>query len=189
MVKLFILGLLKKGPSYGYEIRQVLEEGGYAYWTTILPNSIYSALKSLEKNNYIQEERTEYNGQQAKVIYSITDAGKTEFRTLLARHLSQYKRCVPSDIYMSFSYITELPEDEVIELIDSRIVELKKDITKWEEARKWKVKDGSVYDALDMIFQNGITHLKTDFELLQYTRDHLKEIRSSMLDTIQQQEV
>ncbi len=69
-----ILFLLKKEPSYGYEIskeiRRISEEKYIIKETTL-----YSAFTRMEKNGYIESFNGSETGGKRRTYYRITDAG------------------------------------------------------------------------------------------------------------------
>lgn len=181
MVKIFILGLLRSGPRHGYAMKQVLESGGYAYWADILPNSIYNALRLLEKRGFIKESQTEFNGKQARVSYEITPSGELEFERLLLSSLTQHSPALPSDLYMALTHLTVLPENSVITALESRRKAIDNEIRIWENARTRKAERSGVAEAMHQIFNNGISHLKSDYDLIDYLLTNWEEIRKTLL--------
>lgn len=69
-----ILFLLKKEPSYGYELsKQIknLSNGKYI----IKETTLYSAFSRMEKNGYIESFVSEADNGKKRTYYRITDAG------------------------------------------------------------------------------------------------------------------
>ncbi len=69
-----ILFLLKKEPSYGYELsKQIknLSDGKYIIKATTL----YSAFSRMEKNGYIESFVSESDAGKKRTYYRITEAG------------------------------------------------------------------------------------------------------------------
>jgi len=180
MIKQLILGLLKTGPMHGYAVKRIIDQGAYSAWTDILPNSIYNAFHKLEKAGHIREHSTEYNGKQARIVYEITDSGRAEFDSLLVENLSTHRRCVPSELYLGLTYLAELREDVVLDAVSRRISALKQEIEIWKRGEEKKTADDATRDAMKMIFKNGLSHLTSDLELLQYVEDNLPEICSGI---------
>lgn len=123
-VRLFILGLLNQGDSYGYEIKEKIKEWGMEEWTNIGWSSIYHALKQMKKEGLI-EEKEEYSegGRPPKTVYSILEAGKKEFLRLLRENCSS----VADDkdpIYIALLFVRQLPARERIELYRKRLEKL-----------------------------------------------------------------
>lgn len=69
-----ILFLLKKEPSYGYELSKqikTLSNGKYI----IKETTLYSAFSRMEKNGYIESFVSEADNGKKRTYYRITDAG------------------------------------------------------------------------------------------------------------------
>ena len=69
-----ILFLLKKEPSYGYELsKQIknLSDGKYI----IKETTLYSAFSRMEKNGYIESFVSESDAGKKRTYYRITEAG------------------------------------------------------------------------------------------------------------------
>jgi len=180
MIKQLILGLLKTGPIHGYAVKRILDQGAYSAWTDILPNSIYNAFRKLEKAGHIREHSTEYNGRQTRIIYEITDSGRAEFDSLLVENLSTHRRCVPSELYLGLTYLSELQEDVIADAVSRRISGIRQELDLWKNGEEKKTADDETMEAMKMIFKNGFSHMQADLELLQYVRDNLSEICSGI---------
>ena len=75
-----ILHILRKGPSYGYEISKTINnvtEGKYL----IKETTLYSAFTRMEKNGYISSYESEGEGNGKKrTYYRITDNGQNYYK-------------------------------------------------------------------------------------------------------------
>jgi len=77
----FILFILRKEPSYGYEISKqikLLSDGKYI----IKETTLYSAFTRMEKNGYIEsfvEDSQDGKGKK-RTYYRITEAGENYYR-------------------------------------------------------------------------------------------------------------
>ncbi len=69
--KYLILDLLKDKPRYGYEIIRALEERFHGFYAPS-PGIVYPTLQMLEEMGYVTSSQ-----QEAKRIYTITDAGRS----------------------------------------------------------------------------------------------------------------
>lgn len=78
--KPLILGILRSGKSYGYEIIQKVKEisGGQLQWSD---GMLYPVLHRLEKEELIKSEWIMSGGSRPRKYYSITELGKQSLRT------------------------------------------------------------------------------------------------------------
>ena len=80
----FILGLLKMKPRTGYEIKAFLDnEGRFARTETPL-SQIYTTLKRMAGNRWVEFEEVLREGKPDLKIYSPTPAGEKVFRAWLS---------------------------------------------------------------------------------------------------------
>jgi DNA-binding PadR family transcriptional regulator len=73
-----ILGALLDGPTTGYEIKSLMGRSTIYFWRES-DSTIYPMLKTLTKEGKVLPE-TVYVGKKKKEVFSITEAGREEFR-------------------------------------------------------------------------------------------------------------
>lgn len=73
-IKHSLLALLAESPRYGYQLRGEFEERTGATWPLNI-GQVYTTLDRLERDGLVEKEGDDGEGH---VIYSITDAGRTE---------------------------------------------------------------------------------------------------------------
>lgn len=83
--RLLVLGAIRiLQPVHGYEIRRELLSWQADEWANIAPGSIYGALKTMERNGWIEPVETSQEGTRpARTTYQVTDDGEKEFHSLL----------------------------------------------------------------------------------------------------------
>lgn len=180
MVKVYILGLLMKQEMHGYAIQELLKQGNYEAWANINPNTIYSALKTLERNDLVELSQSVAKGNQTKSVYRITKIGESKYHEMLLHSISSNKTRFPSDIYVGISFITDLTEGDALEALNKRINTIEEQLDSWNYGRKIKVANPEAPSLLNGIFQNGIKHLEADHEFLIFLRDNLGQIREEI---------
>jgi PadR family transcriptional regulator, regulatory protein AphA len=73
-----ILGVLLAGPASGYEIKSLMGRSTVYFWRES-DSTIYPMLKVLAKEGKLLSE-TVYVGKKKKEVFSITEAGRKEFK-------------------------------------------------------------------------------------------------------------
>ncbi len=119
-VRLFVLGLVNLGETYGYEIKATSHRWGLERWAQIRDGSIYHALAKLQKEKLIEERLTEQSeNNQTRYVYRITPEGHEEFMKLLRDTLreSPYEG---RSIDLGLAFITHLPPEERVALLKAR---------------------------------------------------------------------
>jgi len=78
-VRSLCLAILSFGDATGYEIRKESTEGRFSYFDDASFGSIYPALARLESEGLVTVREEPQAGKPARKVYSITEAGRTEF--------------------------------------------------------------------------------------------------------------
>lgn len=140
LLALALLSLLAERPMYPYEMAQMLRARGKDQAIKINWGSLYTVVRNLEKNGFVQVAGTVREGRQPeRTTYQITEQGMAELRDWLQELLS-----TPEDEQGGFvAALSEggiLPPDEVIELLTRRLTTLDKlnaaheaDLKTWTE--------------------------------------------------------
>ncbi|MET3290868.1 UNVERIFIED_CONTAM: PadR family transcriptional regulator AphA [Brevibacillus sp. OAP136] len=78
-IKLAILGILSWKPSTGYDIKKIMEESSFMYWSGN-NNQIYKSLVQLLDEGFVTNEVLHHDSSPTRKIYTITDAGHAELK-------------------------------------------------------------------------------------------------------------
>jgi DNA-binding PadR family transcriptional regulator len=78
-VRSLCLAILSFGDATGYEIRKESTDGRFSYFEDASFGSIYPALARLESEGLVTVREEPQTGKPARKVYSITEAGRTEF--------------------------------------------------------------------------------------------------------------
>ena len=89
--ELIILGLLKKTPRHGYEIKKIIRKE-LGVFSSLENKSIYYPLKTMEKRGLIKKETDSSKGKIPRYVYSLTPSGNREFVKLAMNALLSEKR-------------------------------------------------------------------------------------------------
>ncbi|WP_233476078.1 PadR family transcriptional regulator [Paenibacillus sonchi] len=74
-----ILGLLSHKPMTGYDLKKLIQESSFLYWSGN-NNQIYKALVELLNAGFVTNEVRHQDSSPSKKIYTITSAGLAELR-------------------------------------------------------------------------------------------------------------
>jgi DNA-binding PadR family transcriptional regulator len=175
-VRLLVLGLLQQRPMHGYELRKVAAQSRLESWTGILPGSIYHALDQLTMDGLIRSKATERQGDRVREIFAITRKGRASLKSLVREAWAERVRSFPTALYGALSFRFALDPAEERAALDRAIHEVEREIASWESARQLKGPQGSDWEAM---YDNGLTHLRTDLELLAQLRESSARRRRS----------
>lgn len=118
-VKAVILGILQREPLHGYDLKRIIERE-MGDWANIAFGSIYFALEGLAKDGFVTSEAREGAGHRpSRIVYTITEAGRTEFLRLL-RELWQDRAREQSPLDIAMAFCRDLPRDEVRGYLEAR---------------------------------------------------------------------
>lgn len=121
--RLLILGAVRIfQPVHGYFVRRELLTWRVERWANINPGSIYNALRTLERDGFI--EAVDTDGKPARTTYRLTPDGETEFLALLREALWHVVPNEPARLYTAISFLWALSREEVVEALESRLAQL-----------------------------------------------------------------
>src|SRR5713226_7824384 len=89
---LLLLGLLRQGPLYGYELHRIVRAHGELY-TDLKKANLYYLLDRLARDGYldVQVEPGARGPRGERIIYTITAKGREYFEHLLRGVLRTYE--------------------------------------------------------------------------------------------------
>jgi PadR family transcriptional regulator, regulatory protein AphA len=110
--KFAILGILKRKPASGYDIKK-FSDASIAYFWSENYGHIYPVLKQMEKDGLITK-RTEYtDGKPQRNIYSITEKGQNELEEwLLSKTEYPLSR---NEFLLKLIFSKDIPLEKIIE--------------------------------------------------------------------------
>ena len=172
-VKLVILGMLKQGPQYGYELKHRIEEE-MGDWTSIAFGSIYFALKKLTEEKCIRQAGHEQPGSRpSRIIYEITEEGESRFFELLNETWeSEQRQFFPLDIGLFFS--TYLEKNRRLEIINGKIKKIEYALKYINAHKEEELEKPEVPEEAGVIFSHSIYHLNAEYSWLKELAEKIK---------------
>jgi DNA-binding PadR family transcriptional regulator len=122
-----ILGVLLEGPTTGYEIKSLMGRSTAYFWRES-DSTIYPMLKVLAAEGKVFSE-VAYAGKKKKEVFSITDAGREEFKAWLESPTGSE---IPRNEFLLKLFFVADP-DEMVRLFQERLEKAEKT---YEEYRK-----------------------------------------------------
>lgn len=174
-----ILGILKYGPSSGYELNKAFQASVQHFWHTE-QSQIYRALYKLQDKGLVSVEEVEQDGVPDKKVYALTENGRIELQRWLAeaKRLTAVREAWIGQLFFG----NELDTNELAALLQARITELQQAIALFAQVLPDNV---SAYAAAysadeDSWFWNltidyGLRKLQFD---LQWAEEALAKIRN-----------
>lgn len=169
MTQLIVLGFLSMKPMSGYDIQQLLQMTDAKRWAGILVGSIYHALKTLEKDKYIEISSLEQTGMRQKAIYTITEEGRRHLKSLICDSLTELSVVYPSNFYSGLSLYDSIPKEECRKLLQTQCEYLEKECGEVQSGAKLKneAMHNDVSPMTELIMENMIETIKLQKEFVQ----------------------
>lgn len=82
-VRTLCLGILSLGDATGYEIKKLVADGAFSFFSEASYGSIYPALTKLMEEKYVTCRAQAQDGRPDKKIYSLTEAGRENLQTAI----------------------------------------------------------------------------------------------------------
>lgn len=111
-----ILGLLNTKPMTGYDLKKIIQNSSFLYWSGN-NNQIYKGLLHLQNMELVTNETLHQNGAPSKKIYTITALGKKELRKWIlesTKEPPEFKK----DFLIQLACSSNLETDEIIEMLN-----------------------------------------------------------------------
>ncbi|MFQ6608273.1 MAG: PadR family transcriptional regulator [Fidelibacterota bacterium] len=161
-----IAGLLNEGPCHGYEIEQKIKSRGMRNWTQIGFSSIYHILGKLKKANFVSQNTNIVKGKLQQV-FQLTPAGKQALHDQIRLSIITPQRD-NSDFDVAISNTVDMPSEEVRQLLNQRIANLKEEITTLERLHEDRLNSGMpTIPSVTILFDRPIAFLKAEIDFLK----------------------
>ena len=126
-IDLIVLGMLKKQAMGAYDIQKLVEYRNISKWVKVSTPSIYKKTVQLEQKGLIKGTAVKEGKMPEKMVYSLTEAGETEFQRLMFKIAAE-----PVRFFLDFNAVIvnldSLTPDEqrvCIDDIEKNVKELK----------------------------------------------------------------
>lgn len=139
---LVVLRLLRRRPMHPYEMQHMIRELAIDRVVKVRPGSLYHTVERLHRLDLIQPVETGREGRRPeRTVYAITEAGRDEFAANLRELLRE-----PKDEFPVFAAAIEmvraLEPDEVVRLLERRVIALEAGVAAAEQVAASLVKGG-----------------------------------------------
>lgn len=118
-VRTLCLGILALGDASGYEIKKMVAEGSFSFFSEASYGSIYPALTRLTEEGLITCREMAQDKRPDKKVYSLTPAGRAQLTDQLRRGAGPDKN--RSEFLAALLFAEAVSPDRVRALLESRI--------------------------------------------------------------------
>lgn len=127
---LLLLGLLQRGPLYGYELHRIVRTHGELY-ADLKKANLYYLLERLASEGYlsVHTEEGARGARGERLVYELTDQGRTHFKALLRETILTYEPA-HTGVDTAVVFLASLPRAESLQLLMERrnIVAARRDV-------------------------------------------------------------
>lgn len=110
-----ILGLLNTRPMTGYDIKKLIQNSSFLYWSGN-NNQIYKGLLHLQNMELVTNEVLHQDGAPSKKIYTITNLGQKELKKWILespKEPPEFKK----DFLIQLACSSELEIEEIMDML------------------------------------------------------------------------
>lgn len=130
-VRTLCLGILALGDATGYEIKKLVADGAFSFFSEASYGSIYPALSRLMDEGLVTCREEAQDGKPDKKIYSLTETGRAELTVALQKDPGPDRQ--RSEFLASLLFAEAVSPERVNQLIDDRIAHHKERISALKE--------------------------------------------------------
>lgn len=161
-LELTILALVAECPRYGAEVERVIEERGLREWLLVGSSSAYYVLGKLEKQELLKSTA----GEEGKLVYELTEAGRGVLQTAIANLLEQ-PRPLGSGMELGLANLHVLKPAQVYQAIVKRRAEQGQKLLATEQQWERHQQDGRITDQQHALYTHGIAVMRAELEWLE----------------------
>lgn len=185
-IRLIILGYLRERPAHGYEIQRWVRVQQMDRWSSVLPGSLYHALKRMEGEGLIEAVAEERTGDRLRKVYAITQGGERAFARIVRRLLATEPHSTRSDFALAVGWLDVLPPAEVVAILERNVRRLEQARQLWEIGRVVKAQYAmppaveAVFENARRVFDADIAFLRSLIRMVQEGTTGLEETRKQL---------
>jgi len=174
-VRIIVLGLLRRGEQYGYQINRALQGDTFREWVSVPEAALYSELMRLAEEGLVESVGQDVaQGRPARSVYRITDAGREELSRLLREAWRDIDRAGTLQEVAAY-FADALPRREVIEALEERVRVLEAEGQRLRGLLSGQPDEGGSRVTVGTIYEHRLLRIRGD---LSWTRRMLARVRA-----------
>ena len=179
MIDYAILGLLSWKPLTGYDVKRVMQDSPFLYWSGN-NNQIYKALTKLLENGFVTNQVQYQESAPNKKIYSITESGMD---ALIRWVMSEEPEApeVKKTFLIQLSWAGRLEPEKVSRLLDryENVMTQQLAMRREEKRREKNFPNRSEQEHFvwEMLYDNFVVMCEAELRWIQQFREGLEHFR------------
>lgn len=173
-----ILGMLSWQPLTGYDIKKIIQDSPFLYWSGN-NNQVYKSLVQLLDNNLVTNEIRHQDGAPSKKIYSITELGRKKLESWIIDtkvEVPEFRK----QFLIQLAWSGQLELKEIEKLLLKYEMEIEKYIAMYKEEQKrekhFKNRSKKDYFIWFMLYENIIMSYESELKWI-------KKVKNGLLDS------
>ena len=172
-IDLIVLGMVKQQPLSAYDIQKLVEYRNISKWVKISTPSIYKKVIQLEQKGYLKGNIEKQGKMPEKVVYSLTDAGESQFEKLMIEISSK-----PIYIFLDFNAVIVNLNSLSIENQKLCISHIENNIKSFKK----NLEDNLIIkENMDNVPEAGLAVLKQQFILVEAIEKWINTIKEDFI--------
>ncbi|MBN1255037.1 MAG: PadR family transcriptional regulator [Deltaproteobacteria bacterium] len=164
-LRLVIMGLLMRGPTHGYDLKQTLEKELSPFFE-VSSAPLYYTLKKLEQEGFVNKWSTVSGNRPTKYVYSLTAKGQEEITELMLKNITYLHR--PSfNLDISLFFLNFLNPQDVVKTLKKRLKELRKLRFVLDRQKKEELATGAARKKEYIIMAHNIRVTEAEMEFVK----------------------
>ena len=115
-IDLVILGIVLEKPQSAYDIQKDVDYHHFSRWTKISVPSIYRKVIQLNEKGYLNSDIVKGDKFADKVVYSITDKGRSYFEQLMDTYASEEVSLI-FDFNVVITNLNKMDKEKALDLV------------------------------------------------------------------------
>ena len=115
-IDLVILGIVLEKPQSAYDIQKDVDYHHFSRWTKISVPSIYRKVIQLNEKGYLNSDIVKGDKFADKVVYSITDKGRSYFEQLMDTYSSEEVSLI-FDFNVVITNLNKMDKEKALDLV------------------------------------------------------------------------
>ena len=140
-VEAALLGLLRNGPMYPYQIEKEVQERDMRFWTELSMSSIYKLLRKLERTNIVISKTEISDENRTRKRYELTEEGRKALENKVKELVSEPDH-IRWQVDIGISNLDMLPLDEAVLCLDKYKAKLEQSIEQYRGLAKYMSEAG-----------------------------------------------
>ena len=155
-VNIFVLLVLNKEPTHGYQIKKLIEERTFKFWKP-KDSTMYTILNTLREKGLIRQSDNQ-DSDDSRKVYELTDKGK---ETLIDQTLATLKAVQPNypSLLLGMIHLAVLTRDQALDALKTRKNSVAEELERIESIH---FKQQPLPDYVDAIFEFSIGQLQAE---------------------------